>query len=69
MQYVKVEIDEGKAYTYTWDGEDALQVGDWVFCPGNVVRAEEFVGKVIRLLDGPDPHYKGPYKAVLRVVL
>ena len=66
MQYVRCEVDEGKAYTYTWDDiVFALAPGDRVMLPGNEVQPAPFEGRVIRLLDGPDKNYDGPYKSVL----
>jgi hypothetical protein len=65
VQYVRVEVDEGRAYTYTADLTPPLERGEWVTLPGNEVHASAFAGRVIRLLDGPDKHYSGPYKAVI----
>jgi hypothetical protein len=67
-QYVKVELSEGRAYTYLWDDLlFALEPGDAVMLPASVVHNSTFSGTVLRVLDGPDPHYDGPYKAVLAV--
>ena len=64
-QYVRVEVVEGKTYTYKAYEEPPLEKGEWVRMPGNQVQTEPFAGKVIRALDGPDERYAGPYKAVL----
>jgi hypothetical protein len=64
VQYVRVELDEGRAYTYIWDGPP-LEKGEWVSLPSNEVRDKTFAGKVIRVLDGPDPSYDGEYKSVV----
>lgn len=66
MQYLRVEVREGKAYTYTWDDErePALEPGEEVLLPSSVVQDRPFRGKVIRVVDGPGD-YKGPLKAVL----
>lgn len=63
--YVRVEVAEGRAYTYVARENPPLEVGEWVRLPGNEVHVSTFAGRVIRLLDGPDPHYDGPYKVVL----
>lgn len=63
--YVRVEVADGKAYTYQSFEDPPLRRGEWVRLPGNMVHQTEFAGKVIRLLDGPDKGYDGPYKAVL----
>lgn len=64
-QWVRVEVAEGRAYTYVHFGETPLERGEWVRLPGNAVQAEDFAGRVIRTLDGPGKDYAGPYKAVL----
>jgi len=65
MQYVRVEVDEGKTYTYVWEQGPPLEPGEWVRLPRNEVKGKSFPGKVIRVLDGPDPSYVGEYKGVL----
>jgi hypothetical protein len=66
IQHVRVEVSEGRAYTYEWDGKPPLQPGDLVVLPGNIVQNKDFTGKVLRVLDGPDTDY--PLKRVLRRV-
>lgn len=66
MQYVRVEVAEGRAYTYTWDdeAEPALEPGERVMLPSSVVQDRPFEGKVLRVV--PDAgDYKGPLKSVL----
>jgi hypothetical protein len=65
-QYVKVEIDEGRAYTYGWDGEEPLKPGDQVVLPSNMVRNRTFSGRVLRILAESD--FKGPIKNILSKV-
>lgn len=69
VQYVRVEVAEGKAYTYEWHGDPPLEAGEWVTLPSNQMRKDSFAGKVLRVLDGPDPHYSGEYKAVIERLL
>ena len=64
MQYVRVEVDEGRAYTYTWDGTPPLKRGDVVVLPSNIVQEREFTGRVLRTMTKPDTDF--PLKAVLR---
>lgn len=64
-QWVRVEVAEGRAYTYRSYLEPPLAPGEKVRLPGNVVRADPFVGAVLRILNGPDPGYAGPYKMIL----
>jgi hypothetical protein len=69
VQYVRVEVEEGRAYTYTWDGDRPLGRGDRVVLPGNIVHDREFEGTVLRTLTDEqvaDDGYKGEYKGVLR---
>jgi hypothetical protein len=68
VQWVRVEVREGKAYTYMAFEDPPLEPGETVVLPSNQVREGAFQGKVLRLLDGPDTHhgYQGPYKAVVR---
>lgn len=69
MQYVRVEVEEGRAYTYTWDGDEPLSKDEVVVLPGNIVKDREFEGRVIREISAEDvarDSYKGEYKAVLR---
>lgn len=68
-QWVRVEIAEGKAYTYKAFEVPSLESGEFVRLPGNRVHATPFIGKVLRTIDGPDEGYAGPYKAVLGRVL
>jgi hypothetical protein len=63
-QYVRVEVAEGRAYTYTWDQTPPLVAGEQVVLPSNMVQDREFSGRVIRVLDGPDTDF--PLKAVVR---
>lgn len=63
--YVRVEVTEGRAYTYLAYEDPPLRPGEWVLLPGNEVHSDSFAGKVLRVLDGPDKGYDGPYKAVL----
>lgn len=62
MQYVRVEVAEGRAYTYKWDG-DPLKPGEVVMLPSSIVQNRPFEGKVLRVLDEPD--FQGPIKSVL----
>ena len=66
MQYVRVEVDEGRAYTYTWDDEvnPPLKPGEIVVLPSNIVQDRAFTGRVIRLMPEPDTDF--PLKAILR---
>lgn len=65
MQYVKVDL-EGRAYTYAWnDKQYALQPGDVVMVPGNVVNPKPQQAPVIRVLDGPD--YDGKIAQIMAV--
>jgi hypothetical protein len=65
-RWYRVEVREGKAYTYVSYEEPPLESGEWVRVPGNVVQTEPFAGKVIRPLpDGPGDDYAGPYKALM----
>lgn len=72
-QHVRVEVEEGRAYTYTWDDslEPPLEPGEAVVLPGNIVHGREFEGRVVRTMTAEqvaaDP-YQGEYKAVLRRV-
>jgi hypothetical protein len=66
--WVRCEVGEGRAYTYVSFEEVALERGEEVVLPGNVVQRDPFKGRVLRLLDGPDASYAGPYKAVMRRV-
>jgi len=66
MQYIKVEVSEGRAYTYTWDdvAEPPLEPGEAVLLPANEVRGSTFRGTVLRVV--PDAgSYRGPLKAVV----
>lgn len=65
VQWVRVEVSEGRAYTYVSYVAPALEKGEWVRLPGNVVQTEDFAGRVIRVLKAPEGGYAGPYKAVL----
>jgi len=65
-QWVRVEVGEGKAYTYVAFEDPLLGRGERVIVPGNVVHRDPFVGTVLRLLAEPDATYPGPYKAILR---
>jgi hypothetical protein len=66
-QWVRVEVDEGRAYTYASFEEPPLERGEAVRLPGNVVKSA-FTGTVLR-----DVHperiaqddFRGPYKAVV----
>lgn len=66
MQYVRVELAEGRVYTYGWDDdlEPALERGEWVILPGNVVHKKPFPGRVNRSL-GDDPQYDGQIQNVI----
>ena len=67
MQYVRVEVSEGRAYTYEWDDlAFGLMPGDTVVLPSNLVQDKEFEGRVIRLLDKPDTDI--PLKRIIRRV-
>jgi hypothetical protein len=48
VQWVRVEVEEGRAYTYAHFGDEPLERGEWVRLPGNAVRQTEFAGKVLR---------------------
>jgi hypothetical protein len=63
--WVRCEVSEGRAYTYVSFEDPALDRGEAVRLPGNVVQPDPFEGRVLRLLDGPDASYAGPYKAVM----
>ena len=67
MQYVRVEVAPGKAYTYGWydEIEEPLEPGEMVMLPGNALHAEPFPGRVLRSL-GDDPGYDGPIKDIIR---
>jgi hypothetical protein len=62
--WVRCEVGEGRAYTYVSFEDPPLGPGEAVVLPGNVVQRDPFEGRVLRLLDGPDASYQGPYKAV-----
>lgn len=66
MQYVRVEVAPGRAYTYGWLDEihEPLEPGEMVTLPGNALHAEPFEGRVLRSL-GEDPGYDGEIKDVL----
>jgi hypothetical protein len=64
-QYVRVEVSEGRAYTYRWEGEEPLKAGDRVALPGNIVQGRTFSGTVLREIDGPD--WDGLIKEVIAV--
>lgn len=64
MQYVKVDLGGPHFYTYAWSGKTALQPGDIVQVPGNVVNPDPQPGRVRRLLDAPD--YDGKIVEILR---
>ena len=64
-QYVRVEVTEGRAYTYQAFEDPPLAKGEVVLLPGNQVQSRPFTGTVLRLMDGPDDNYSGPYKAVV----
>ena len=66
MQHVRVEVAEGRAYTYTWDDEaqPPLEPGEAVLLPSSIVQNRPFRGIVLRVVDGPG-NYKGPLKSVL----
>lgn len=64
VQWVRVEVREGKAYTYASFEEPPLERGEAVVLPGNVVKSS-FVGTVLRTVAGPEADYPGPYKAVV----
>ena len=71
MQYVRVEVSEGRAYTYKWEGDEPLVKDEQVVLPGNIVQDREFTGRVIRIVSAEDvakDKYQGEYKAVLRRV-
>jgi hypothetical protein len=63
-QFVRVEVSEGRVYTYIWDGSPALVKGERVVLPSNIVQDREFTGKVVRVLDGPDTDF--PLKTIVR---
>ena len=63
-QFVRVEVAEGRAYTYKWAGDVPLVAGETVVLPSNMVQDREFTGRVIRVLDGPDTDF--PLKHVVR---
>jgi hypothetical protein len=70
VQWVRVEVREGKAYTYASFEEPPLEPGEAVRLPGNVVKSE-FTGNVLRTIHHEkvlQDDYPGPYKAVLRRV-
>jgi hypothetical protein len=64
VQWVRVEVREGKAYTYASFEEPPLERGEAVVLPGNVVKSQ-FTGHVLRTVPDPAADYPGPYKAVL----
>lgn len=64
QQWLRVEVSEGRAYTYQSFEVHPLARGDRVRIPGNVVKGPS-VGTVLRVVDGPDAGYAGPYKAIL----
>jgi hypothetical protein len=66
--WVRCEVGEGRAYTYVSFEDPPLEAREEVVLPGNVVQRDPFEGQVLRLLDGPDASYAGPYKAVMRRV-
>ena len=65
MQFVRVEVSEGRVYTYQWDDIiETLEKGDRVILPSNMVHNREFEGRVVRLLKKPDTDY--PLKDIIR---
>lgn len=64
-RWVRVEVTEGKAYTYVDFEDEPLAPGDLVTLPGNVVQGGRFKGRVLRVLPEASHDYPGPYKAVL----
>jgi hypothetical protein len=65
MQYVRVEVSEGRAYTYKWDdeAEQPLLPNERVLLPSNMVQDKTFEGTVLRTIHGPD--WDGPIKDVI----
>lgn len=65
MQFVRVEVEEGRAYTYKWDDslEPPLEPGEPVLLPGNMVHAEPFIGWVLRSMK--EPGWDGEIKSVI----
>lgn len=65
LQFVRVEVSEGRAYTYAAFEDPPLARGDRVLLPGNQVHSTAFVGVVIRSVDISTDNYEGDYKAVI----
>lgn len=63
-QYVRVEVAEGRTYTYEWDGAPALKKDEVVVLPSNMVKDREFTGRVVRVMKDKDTDL--PLKKVLR---
>ena len=71
MQFVRVEVEEGRAYTYQWDDstEPPLEKDEIVVLPSNIVQDREFTGRVLREISAEDvakDAYQGEYKNVVR---
>src|SRR5690349_13322908 len=56
-QWVRVEVYEGKAYTYAAFEFPELERGEAVVLPGNAVQRGTFEGRVLRTV--PDPGADG----------
>lgn len=68
VQWVRVEVNEGRAYTYMAFEDPALEQGEEVYLPANVVKSGRFKGRVIREIPTEkilSDHYQGPFKAVM----
>jgi hypothetical protein len=64
VQWVRVEVTEGRAYTYMAFEEPPLERGEAVRLPGNSVQRSSFSGTVLRQTE-PPTDYRGPFKAVI----
>lgn len=58
MQFVKVDLQARRAYTYAWNGE-SLKPGDKVRVPGNAVNDQGGIGRVIREVPGDSIGWDG----------
>lgn len=61
FQFVEVSL-EGKPFTYLWEGEFDLKVGDWVMVPPTPKNESEAVVQVI----ATETDWEGPVRNILR---
>lgn len=66
VQWVRVEVDEGRAYTYaSFEDPPFLERYEVVLLPGNAVHGGTFRGYVLRTVTDPEADYPGPYRAII----